>query len=434
LVLLTSAVDYSADDVQLVTSYAAQAAVALTNARLYGELTQKVELLRRVHEVSQALTEPLDLDEMFRRITAGVRRGLNLHHVLVYIIERDHNVLCLRMQAGGEKPAAGPEYDLTGHVLGRIALSEHRYVWLTGLAGSDVLAEPAIATAPTGYAALPLRSREGPLGLLVVHVANGQEEISTAETLESLALFADYAGLAIAHALHSRTVEMERAQRVLIAAEERTRRDVAEMLHGRVQTRLLVAWHRLSQCGQLLESDPAQVRALLQQVAQEIDRVREEDVRNVSHLLHPGIINVGLLPALHSLLAQTRQLMSVTFTAAPEVVALDNPAENGIHPDVRLVVYRVLEEALANAYRHGKATAVTVTLALAGRRLRLQVSDNGCGFAPADRPAGIGFQSIAARAGQVGGAWQVQSSPEAGTTLTLWVPTGGAAASEEQPA
>src|SRR5262249_35849738 len=88
--------------------------------------------------------------------------------------------------------------------------------------------------------------------------------------------------------LRAQIEELERSRRLIAAAEERLRRQIAELLHSRVQNRLLLAWYRLEDCRALLEDHPA--GALLDEVSRQLYQLREHDVREVSHLLHPSII------------------------------------------------------------------------------------------------------------------------------------------------
>ena len=96
--------------------------------------------------------------------------------------------------------------------------------------------------------------------------------------------------------------ELNRSRFRMASAEEGLRKEIAEMLHGKVQTSLLVAWHRLGECEGLLEKDPSEAKALLQEIREELDRIREREVREASHSLHPSVIRVGLLPAVRTLL------------------------------------------------------------------------------------------------------------------------------------
>lgn len=224
-------------------------------------------------------------------------------------------------------------------------------------------------------------------------------------------------------ALQQQVEELRRSQQLIIASDEHLRREIAELLHGRVQTRLLMAWHRIGQCEALWTADPHQARALLAQARDEIDQVREHEVRWVSHLLHPAIIRVGLLPALRSLASSFQEHFSAAIEVDPSVAQLDYPAENRLPEPLRLLAYRVVEEALNNVYRHAGASRVEINVgAAAGPCLQIVVRDDGRGFEPAAVKPGLSLTNIAARVAQAGGSWHLASAIGAGTTLTAVFP------------
>ena len=106
------------------------------------------------------------------------------------------------------------------------------------------------------------------------------------------------------------------------------------------------------------------------------------------------------------------------------VLALDDPVANRLPDPVRLAAYRVVEEPLANVYRHAQASRATVELTAPDGTLEIVVRDDGRGFAPGQALAGLGMNTIAARVGQLGGAWWLDSAPGRGTTLTVRLPLG----------
>ncbi|MBI3969216.1 MAG: hypothetical protein HY329_26540 [Chloroflexi bacterium] len=224
-------------------------------------------------------------------------------------------------------------------------------------------------------------------------------------------------------ALHERMDDLRWSRHRIIAGQERLRREIAELLHGRVQTKLLVAWHRLGECERLCATDPAQAQALLAEIRAEIDRIREHDVREASHLLHPTIIRVGLVPAIRSLVERFEGSFRVTLRVDPDVTKLDDPARNRLPEPMRLAVYRILEEALANTYRHAAANEVAIELALdADGALVLIARDDGRGFDPAKPPSGLGLTSSAGHVDQFGGAWNITSALGQGTTVSVRIP------------
>jgi signal transduction histidine kinase len=201
----------------------------------------------------------------------------------------------------------------------------------------------------------------------------------------------------------------------LDAAQERLRAQVAELLHGRVQTRLLLVHHRLARAEQLWQEDSSRALQQLSEARELLDHVREQDVRRASHLLHPPTLRVGLGAALAALARELESELTIELKVDEGVESL--PSER------RLTAYRVVEEALANVVRHAEAKHVTVEVASEGADgVQLTVCDDGRGFDPAALTPGLGLSSIAGRVVEAGGSWRIDSSPGGGATLTARLP------------
>jgi two-component system sensor kinase len=90
-------------------------------------------------------------------------------------------------------------------------------------------------------------------------------------------------------------------------------------------------------------------------------------------------------------------------------------------PEVRLAVYRIVQEALHNALRHGGADEALVRIDATEGRLRVTIHDNGAGFNPdvAARPTSLGLLSMRERAAAIGAALDIASRPGDGTTIVI---------------
>jgi signal transduction histidine kinase len=210
------------------------------------------------------------------------------------------------------------------------------------------------------------------------------------------------------------------------AAQERLRAQVAEMLHGRVQSRLLLAYHRLVRADQTWAEEPERARALVGEARDMIEQVREQDVRRASHLLHPWLLREGLGPALRALVRDLGSALTVELELDGELA--EGP--DRLPEPLALAAYRVIEEAVGNVVRHAEAKRVWIALC---RRpegcLALSVRDDGKGFDPAAAGSGLGLGSIAGRVQEQQGTWHVTSALGNGTTLTASFPLSAPEAS-----
>lgn len=207
------------------------------------------------------------------------------------------------------------------------------------------------------------------------------------------------------------------ATRLLLDAEDRLRREVSEVLHGRVQTELLLLGQQIRSCQSSIQNDLPTTLKDLNALAQQVDVLRENTVRLLSHRLYPGLVQLGIIPALHLLQASYTPHITMNIDAP----LLSPPDE--LPNRTRLAIYRVVEEALSNALHHGQATEVTVSMQWTSPCvLRVKITDNGHGFDANNVVPGLGFTVCTERVQDIGGTLEWNSRLGNGTTLTAVIP------------
>jgi two-component system sensor histidine kinase UhpB len=208
--------------------------------------------------------------------------------------------------------------------------------------------------------------------------------------------------------------ERVRSGKLVLRAQEEERRRVARDLHDEVNQALTAILLRLEALAQ--DTPPERVDDV-----REIKRLTNQamdELLALARQLRPTILDdQGLVPALE---AQARGFEE--NTGIPTKLTLTgDPAT--LDDDTQTAVYRVAQEALSNAGRHGRAHAVELLLTTAGPAVQLQVRDDGRGFDPITaRREGLGLDGMAERARLVGGELDLRSSPGSGTEITLRVP------------
>ena len=210
--------------------------------------------------------------------------------------------------------------------------------------------------------------------------------------------------------------------RRLMAVQETVRREMADYLHGHVQSKLLALSMSLGNCQNLLSRDPDQAHHMLGEIQQGLQKVQDEDLRQVSRQLYPAIIKMGLIPAIRSLTSRLDDVLDIDLIIDADVFALDSDGETGIPEKQRLGVYRIAEEALNNIMKHAGARNVEVTLVCTEQNtLMLTVEDNGCGFDSDDQSNCQGLALMTDYAEAIGGRTQISSTPDQGTAINLSV-------------
>lgn len=222
----------------------------------------------------------------------------------------------------------------------------------------------------------------------------------------------------------ARLSEILASRRRIVAAQESVRQQIAEELHGPIQTRLYAVWQKLGRVQSMITSSPEAAEAGLEKLMEELDNIRENDIRQVSHRLHPGIIRVGLGAGIRSLRDSFEALVPIELNIYQEVLALEKTGHSAIPEDVKLALYRVTEEALSNAVKHANASLVIIKLwtSQGGKELCLSIKDNGRGFEPGATKQNLGFVIIDDYLAALGGSCQMETAPGEGTKITATIP------------
>jgi signal transduction histidine kinase len=206
----------------------------------------------------------------------------------------------------------------------------------------------------------------------------------------------------------------------LITAQEEERRSIARELHDEVGQVLTTIKVELAVAERAIEAGGGDAR-LLHDV-RSITEGALSTVRDLSHLLHPALLDdLGLPAAIEWYLKG----FGKRYDLRAEV--LHDDLGERLPPEVEASAYRIAQEALTNVAKHARATACRVYLQRLTNTVLMTVEDNGVGFDPAavDRAgarAGLGLISIRERASQLQGTVRLESTPGKGTRLTIELP------------
>ena len=224
-------------------------------------------------------------------------------------------------------------------------------------------------------------------------------------------------GLAVA-----RTKELERSRQRLIAAEERVRREASAQLHGSVRENLLVLKGRLQELLKGTRS-AAETTRLLSEAIDGLSQVIEPQVAVLSRQLYPATLSQGLLAAFLSLADRFEAGPAVEVELDEALTRRETADPNWVPEPVKLAVYRIAEEALANAIKRAEAGKVTLRLDASREGwLRLTVRDDGQALEAQGAPDGVGVATMQDHADAVGGQCVVSSAPGADTEVAAVLP------------
>ena len=224
-------------------------------------------------------------------------------------------------------------------------------------------------------------------------------------------------------------MHVEVALKALEQEEIRVRRAVAEGLHGTLQSKLVLVDARLADVLARSEAhglDDDDVESLTW-VRNELDEAREIDVREMSRLLYPDRLELGLVPALRALLGRIPSSIATRLVVSDAVRAIDDPTASALTVSERLLAVRVVEEGLTNALKHGPASSLVVVLDVTDGVLHVSVENDGELYDPTVAGAASGTARLETRLSLVGGRLQLSAGREKGARLDAWLPLGAGA-------
>ncbi len=402
--------DFTEDDEELVSLLAAQAAVAVENARLYESATSWSRQLESLNEIGGALVGELELGPLLDLVVSRLRELIGARVVTIALPAGDQLRIAAADSDGGADLAevSSLERDSkTGHVLERGRSERIDSLLEDPEVNQDVARRLG---ASTGLY-VPLLAREQPIGVLVAHDKMGPDPRFTSADLRLAEQFANRAAIAVDL---SRRVARDALRRV-VSGQELERRRLARELHdetGQALTSILLGLRAVEEAGseQDMSAAAANLRDLVVGTLQ--------DVRRLAMQLRPKALDdFGLVAAVERL--------AQTFSEA-SAIRVDLEAQLGeerLPAEVETTLYRIVQEALTNIVKHAGASRVSILLVRRSGTATVVIEDDGQGFDPADlREERMGIVGMRERVELHEGRLRVESTPGAGATVVAEVP------------
>ena len=228
-----------------------------------------------------------------------------------------------------------------------------------------------------------------------------------ADTEQRLADFTELVATAIANAESQAELTTSRAR--IVAAADQARRRIERDLHDGAQQRLVSLALQLRAARAAVPSGFGDLAADLDRAAAAAAGALDE-LREIARGIHPAVLAEGGLDAALRVLARR----------SPVPVDLSIGAGGRLPEHVEVSAYYVVAEALTNAAKHAGASAVTITVEIAGDVLRVAIRDDGVGGA--GFAGGTGLAGLKDRVEALGGRILLDSARGAGTTLRVELP------------
>jgi signal transduction histidine kinase len=204
---------------------------------------------------------------------------------------------------------------------------------------------------------------------------------------------------------------------LLIDSQEKERSRLAAELHDDFSQRLALLALGLENAEEALQDSPRSARQQLHELANSVGEIGA-DIHTVSHRLHSATLeNLGLVSGVDALCKEFNNRNGIEIDFSSE----DIP--KGVHSDVALCLFRIVQEALQNLKKHSGAVKAEVRLRGTGNRILVSIRDEGKGFdVRGNGEPGLGIRSMTERARLAGGHLKIYSEPGKGTRIEATVP------------
>jgi len=415
--------EFTDADEEAVVTVARFAALAIDHARRYTGAAARGNELARTVQAFEATTE----------IARAVGGATDLDVILELVAKRGRALICARtllieLVDGSELVVAGGAGDVPAGLIGeRLALADT--VASTALrSGATQRLEVELnrarfaqrglgrfgVSADAGLVA-PLVFRGHSYGVLIALDRLHDVPEFTTEDQRLLEAFATSAAIAIATA---RTAASELHRQRLAAAEDERGRWARELHDETLQS---LGGLRVSLSNARRAGGPRKLEAAVTQAIDDLD----EGITNlralVTELRPVALDDLGLAAALEALCERaSRHGLEIDRSLA--LAYEEGRAQTRHTAELETAIYRIIQEALTNASKHGQAKRAVIELSDSAAAVELIVRDDGAGFDPTTSTTGFGLLGMRERVELLHGAVRIDSSPGKGTKVTASFP------------
>jgi signal transduction histidine kinase len=410
--------DFSDEDEELVTLLAAQAAVAIENARLYESATRWSRQLEFLHEVVRSIAEETDLERLLELVCRRLRELIGARLTLIALPTPSGELRIAAVDGEGEEALGLLDHRLSGHSKSSRVLERRQSARVDSILDDpEVDQDEARRMGVRTGLYVPLIARGRAIGIVAVHDKTGKEARFSEADLRLAEIFAARAAVAVDL---SERVARDTVRRV-IEAQELERRRLARELHdetGQALTSILLGLRgiRAARTATEAEQVETELRDIVVQALQ--------DVRSLAVELRPTALDdFGLVPALERLAETFGERSGIQTVVEPHLGAERLPAE------AETALYRLVQEALTNVVKHAEASQVSIVLTRRDGGVTALIEDDGHGF-DVDQvdSAALGLVGMRERLALLGGTLAIESPPGEGTTIAAYLPLSSPAA------
>ena len=217
--------------------------------------------------------------------------------------------------------------------------------------------------------------------------------------------------------------ELRRLSRQLLHARDAEQRRIARDLHETAVQSMAAIKMMLGRIRNMVPKSSKRARDLVRSTTVVADQIIRE-VRTISHLMHPPLLDEGgLYPALHWYARGFSERSGIAANLQMDEVFGRLPR------DTEITIFRIVQEALTNVHRHSSSRDAIIRVVRSGASVRVEIEDHGKGMPLLAGPAGekdvqlgVGTAGMRERVAQLSGKFEIRSAPAKGTVVTAILP------------
>jgi PAS domain S-box-containing protein len=415
------------DMVKTLKAFAAPAAVAIQNARLYETEQQNRKVAEILSAASVALAQTLDIQMVMETILDYMQFIMPLDVAFVVLSEGDEMYRIRAARTGNNDDALrntllDQTIDMLSEPIVRSYFAKYESTFIPDSREIPSWNPPLELAAMHCWLGIPLESLGKILGIVVLSHATpnifDRNQIRLAEAVVRQAVVA-LQNAWLFEQVRSGRERLQQLSRHLVEVQENERKYIARELHDETSQSLT----SLKMGLQVIENE-AERRVRLTEQVRNLQALADETLESLHHLavnLRPASLDhLGLTDALTSLIESTKQRSGLQ--AHFKIIG---SMESAILTDeIETSIYRIVQESITNVLRHANATYVDVILEWQDEKILIVIEDDGAGMdiQKARETGRLGLVGMQERAEMLGGRLLIDSTPQVGTTLVVEIP------------
>lgn len=418
-------------DIEYTSLYAlltSSVSLLVENVQLRYGTTFRLSEALSLETVSTALVESDNLDQILALIIEEAVRLLNAQDALVLLLE-DGDEWFEVIECTGTDLAtmAHTRLSVKNSLNGLVVMTGEPLISIN--AQTDPRADRLRAHDLNVHDVIiaPLKNRERTIGTIAIH--NKNDGHFSSDDIDVLCSFANQAAIAINNAqlysdlLIARNELQQKAQELqellvqMINFQEKERYRIAADFHDQVVSQIVGTLYEVEGCIQLY-NESKDIRENLHFLKQMLNEAIERTRKSIYNLWPATLDHMSLIPALHEMFKQQEKTTGLPHT----IRVFGTPYQ--LRPDVQIVIYRIVQEAMYNAYQHAAASLIELSVRFDRQQLSIKIRDNGQGFdveqvMKSPTSCHYGLILMKERAKSIGGTLSIKSIAGKGCQVNL---------------